>query len=168
MSSLEKIQAEYEKFPQEVASIMISTANEKGIPNASYTPFVMDEDKNIYIYVSGLSTHTVNIQANPYVSVLFIEDEAKSPNIFARRRLNFDCTATLIERETEKWHQIVNQFQVRFGEIIEVLRGLADFRIFQLTPTKGRYVIGFGAAYNINSDNLNQLVQVTKDNLANS
>jgi heme iron utilization protein len=168
MSQFEKIQVEYEQFPQEVASIMISTANTKGIPNASYTPFIMDEFKNIYIYVSGLSTHTVNIESNPYVSVLFIEDEAKSPNIFARRRLNFDCTGTLIERETEKWQQIVSQFQERFGEIIEVLRGLADFRIFQLTPTKGLFVIGFGAAYNISGDNLHQLVQVTKDNLSNS
>ncbi|MEA5579484.1 HugZ family protein [Anabaena sp. UHCC 0451] len=168
MSQLEKVQAEYEKFPQEFASIIISTVNAQGIPNASYTPFVMDEFKNIYIYVSGLSSHTTNIQVNPYVSVLFIEDEAKSPNIFARRRLNFDCTATLVERETEKWQQIVKEFQERFGEIIEVLRGLADFRIFQLTPTKGRYVIGFGAAYNINGDNLHQLVQVTKDNLSNS
>lgn len=168
MSQLAKIQAEYEQFPQEVASIMISTANEKGIPNASYTPFVMDEFKNIYIYVSGLSTHTVNIQSHPYVSVLFIEDEAKTPNIFARRRLNFDCTATLIERETDQWNQIVDQFQERFGEMIEVLRGLADFRIFQLTPTQGRFVIGFGAAYNISGDNLNQIVHLNKDNIPNS
>ncbi|TAF06109.1 MAG: HugZ family protein [Nostocales cyanobacterium] len=168
MSQFEKVQAEYEQFPQEVASIMISTVNQRGIPNASYTPFVMDEFKNIYIYVSGLSSHTTNIQVNPYVGVLLIEDEAKSSNIFARRRLNFDCTATLIERETEHWNQIVEQFQARFGEIIEILRGLADFRIFQLTPTKGRFVIGFGAAYNISGDNLNQLVAVTKDNLSNS
>ncbi|MBK1987407.1 pyridoxamine 5'-phosphate oxidase family protein [Sphaerospermopsis aphanizomenoides BCCUSP55] len=168
MSQLAKIQAEYEQFPQEVSSIMISTVNGKGIPNASYTPFVIDEFKNIYIYVSGLASHTVNIHAHPYVSVLFIEDEAKSPNIFARRRLNFDCTATLIERETEQWNQVVEQFQARFGEIIEMLRSLADFRIFQLTPTQGRFVIGFGAAYNIDGDNLHQLVPVTKDNLSNS
>jgi heme iron utilization protein len=168
MSQFEEIQADYEQFHQEVASIMISTANEKGIPNAGYTPFIMDEFKNIYIYVSGLSTHTANILINPYVSVLFIEDEAKANNIFARRRLNFDCTATLIGRETDRWNQIVEQFQERFGEIIEVLRSLADFRVFQLTPTKGRYVIGFGAAYNINGDNLHQLVQVTKDNVSNS
>ncbi|MBD2293007.1 pyridoxamine 5'-phosphate oxidase family protein [Anabaena sphaerica FACHB-251] len=168
MSQLEKIQAEYEQFPQEVASIMISTVNEEGMPNASYTPFVMDEFKNIYIYVSGLASHTANIHANPYVSILLIEDEAKAPNIFARRRLNFYCTANLIERETDKWNQIVEQFQVRFGEVIEMFRSLADFRIFQLTPTKGRFVIGFGTIYNINPDNLSQLVPVTKDNLSNS
>ncbi|MBD2346923.1 HugZ family pyridoxamine 5'-phosphate oxidase [Anabaena subtropica] len=163
MSQLEQAQAEYAGFIQEFASVIISTISEQGIPNGSYAPFVMDDAKNIYIYVSGLSTHTKNIEANPHVNVLFIEDEAKVNQIFARRRLNFDCTATLIERESATWNQIVDQFQERFGQIIEVLRGLADFRIFQLTPKEGRFVIGFGAAYHISGDRLDTLVQITGD-----
>lgn len=163
MSQLENIQAEYEKFPEALESVIISTVSAQAIPNASYAPFVMDDSKNIYIYVSGLSIHTKNIYANPHVSVLFIEDEAKSNLIFARRRLSFDCTATLIERETDKWNQIVEQFQRRFGEIIEVLRGLSDFRIFRLTPSEGRFVVGFGGAYHISSNNLHKLVQITGD-----
>jgi heme iron utilization protein len=163
MSQLENIQTEYEKFPEAFESVIISTVSAEAIPNASYAPLVMDDSKNIYIYVSGLSTHTQNIYANPHVSVLFIEDEAKSNLIFARRRLSFDCTATLIERETDKWNQIVGQFQDRFGQIIEVLRGLSDFRIFQLTPSEGRFVVGFGKAYHISGDNLHQLVQITGD-----
>ncbi|MEO1561755.1 MAG: HugZ family protein, partial [Cyanobacteria bacterium J06632_19] len=80
--------------------------------------------------------------------------------IFARRRLNYDCTATLIERETEKWLNIVEKFEARFGEIIELLRGLADFRVFKLIPHSGRFVIGFGQAYHIDGDNLEKLVQI--------
>lgn len=163
MSQLENIQAEYEKFPEAFESVIISTVSAQAIPNASYAPFIMDDSKNIYIYVSGLSTHTKNLYANPHVSVLFIEDEAKSNLIFARRRLSFDCTATLIERETDNWNQIVEQFQGRFGEIVEVLRGLSDFRIFRLTPSEGRFVVGFGGAYHISGDNLHQLVQITGD-----
>ncbi|MDM3856312.1 MAG: pyridoxamine 5'-phosphate oxidase family protein, partial [Aphanizomenon gracile PMC649.10] len=161
MSQLANAQAEYEKFPEEFTSIIISTVNKQGIPNASYAPFVMDDDKNIYIYVSGLATHTQNIQNHPFVSVLFIDDEIKTKQIFARRRLNFDCTANLLERETEQWQEIVDKFQVRFGELISTLRSLPDFRILQLTPNSGRFVIGFGAAYNISHDNINQLVQIT-------
>ncbi|WP_066375542.1 MULTISPECIES: HugZ family protein [unclassified Anabaena] len=161
MSQIEKAQAEYEGFCQQFESVIISTVNAEGVPNASYTPFVMDDAKNIYIYVSGLSTHTKNIYANPHVCVLFIEDESQTNQIFARRRLSFDCTATLIERESETWKLVVEQFHGRFGEIIEVLRGLADFRIFQLTPSEGRFVIGFGAAYQITGDRLHQLAQVT-------
>ncbi|MBD2679390.1 MULTISPECIES: HugZ family protein [Nostoc] len=163
MSQLESIQAEYEKFPEQFESIIISTVSPEGIPNASYAPFVMDDAKNIYIYVSGLATHTKNLHTNPHVSVLFIEDEAKSNQIFARTRLNFDCTVTLVERETDKWNQIVDKFQGQFGQIIEILRGLSDFRVFQLTPREGRFVVGFGAAYRISGDNLHQLVHITGD-----
>jgi heme iron utilization protein len=164
MSQVEKAQAEYENFPQEFQSVIISTISQDGIPNSSYSPFVIDEAKNIYIYVSDLASHTQNLYANPRVSVLFIDDEAKSNSIFARRRLSFDCTATLIERETDIWHKILAEFQERFGEMIEVLRGLRDFRIFQLTPSAGRFVIGFGTAYKISGDNLNQLIHITRDN----
>lgn len=160
MNNLEKAQAEYENFIQQFQSAIISTATKQGIPNSSYAPFVMDEFKNIYIYVSGLSTHTQNISVNPYASVMFIEDEGKTEQIFARRRLSFDCTATLVERETDAWNEIIYQFQARFGQMIEILRDLPDFRIFQLTPQQGRFVIGFGAAYSISSDNLNKLKHI--------
>ncbi|MBW4561001.1 MAG: pyridoxamine 5'-phosphate oxidase family protein [Mojavia pulchra JT2-VF2] len=163
MSELEKAQSAYEGFLEEFESAIIGTVSDQGIPNASYAPFVMDESKNIYIYVSGLSTHTKNLSDNPHVSVMFIEDEAQTNQIFGRRRLNFDCTATLIERETENWNKIVEQFQERFGQIIEILRSLPDFRIFQLTPQSGRFVAGFGSIYNINGNNLDQLVQITGD-----
>lgn len=164
MSQLEQAQAEYVSFLPGLKSAIISTVTEEGIPNTSYAPFVSDESKNIYIYVSGLASRTQNLHTNPHVSVLFIEDESQSHQIFARRRVSFDCKATTIERETEQWHKIVEQFQERFGQIIEVLRGLADFQIFQLTPYAGRFVIGFGAAYHISGENLNQLVQITPDN----
>ncbi|MEA5583256.1 pyridoxamine 5'-phosphate oxidase family protein [Nodularia harveyana UHCC-0300] len=161
MSQIEQAQTEYENFPQTVESVIISTINAAGLPNASYTPFVMDGAKNIYIYVSGLAIHTQNLHVNPLVSVLFIEDESKTDQIFARRRLSFDCTATLIERETENWNQIVTQFKERFGELIEVFRGLPDFRIFRLTPSTGRFIIGFGTAYEISGEQLDKLVHIT-------
>ncbi|MEM9925096.1 MAG: pyridoxamine 5'-phosphate oxidase family protein [Cyanobacteria bacterium P01_D01_bin.50] len=162
MNKLEKATVEYQEFIQNFQSIIISTINNEGVPNGSYAPFVIDESKNIYIYVSGLSIHTQNLNVNPCVSVLFIEDEAKTPQIFARRRLNYDCNATLVERETNEWNDIVEKFQGRFGEIIEMLRGLADFRIFKLTPYSGRFVIGFGAIYHISGDNLDKLIHGTK------
>ena len=162
MNQLNKATVEYQQFTQEFQSIIISTVNDEGIPNGSYTPFIMDEFRNIYIYVSGLSIHTQNINLNQKVNVLFIEDEAQTSQIFARRRLNYQCTASLIERETDEWSNIVGKFEARFGEIIEMLRGLADFRIFKLTPDSGRFVIGFGQAYDISGDNLDKLVQIRR------
>jgi heme iron utilization protein len=161
MNQIAKAQAEYENFSAQFGSIILSTVDAEGLPNASYTPFVMDEKKHIYIYVSGLATHTKNIYANSRVSVLFIEDEAQTKQIFARRRLSFDCDPILLARDTPQWLGIIEKFQEKFGGIIEMLHSLPDFRIFQLTPTSGRFVIGFGAAYQISGDNLHQLTQIS-------
>lgn len=162
MSQFEAIQAAYQTFTNNFQSVIISTVSKDGIPNASYAPFVMDDSKNIYIYVSGLSTHTQNLHAVPKVSVLFIEDEATTEQIFARRRLSFDCDANLVGADTMLWLQIVNQFEVRFGNIIQILRDLPDFRVFQLKPTAGRFVVGFGAAYEVDPNNLNNLIHIQK------
>jgi heme iron utilization protein len=160
MSQLEQAQAEYDSFIEQFESVVLSTVSDRGIPNASYAPFVMDEAKNLYIYVSGLSTHTKNLYANPYVSVLAIEDEAKSQQVFARRRLTYECIAAPIARDTEEWNQIADCFQTRFGQTIELFRSLPDFRIFKLTPQEGRFVVGFGAIYHIKGNDLKQLIPI--------
>ncbi|MBO3461272.1 pyridoxamine 5'-phosphate oxidase family protein [Aetokthonos hydrillicola Thurmond2011] len=158
MSQFEQALSAYQGFTDIFQSLILSTVSKDGVPNASYAPFVMDESKSIYIYVSGLSTHTQNLYSIPRASVLFIEDESQTQEIFARRRLTFDCTAKLVERDTELWAQIFERFQVQFGEIIQIFRDLPDFRIFQLTPSKGRFVIGFGAAYAVDPNNLGSLI----------
>ncbi|MEB3179540.1 MAG: pyridoxamine 5'-phosphate oxidase family protein [Nostocaceae cyanobacterium] len=161
MSQFTTALAAYQTFTNSFQSLILSTTSSDGIPNASYSPFVMDESKNIYIYVSGLATHTQNLQATGKASVMFIEDEAQTQQIFARSRLTFDCTATLIDRNTELWEQIVSHFEERCGNIIQMMRELPDFRIFQLTPNYGRFVMGFGAIYEVDTNDLNSLVPIT-------
>lgn len=161
MSQFEAIQTAYQTFTDQFQSAVICTVSQDGLPNASYAPFVMDDRKNIYIYVSGLSTHTQNLNVKPIASVLFIEDESKTQQMFARRRLSYDCTASLINSSTATWIQTVSNFESRFGNIIQMLRDLPDFRIFQLTPTTGRFVVGFGAAYDVDASDLNKLIHVT-------
>ncbi|MBF2063583.1 MAG: pyridoxamine 5'-phosphate oxidase family protein [Calothrix sp. C42_A2020_038] len=163
MSQIEVATAAYRVFVSEFQSLMLGTVSKNGIPNVSYTPFVIDESKNIYIYVSGLSTHTQNLYTAPLASVMFIEDELQSQQIFARRRLTYDCSAALVERDTELWNEVLQRYEERFGEIIKTFRDLPDFRIFQLKPNKGKFVIGFGAAYNVSASDLDVLTQVTDE-----
>lgn len=156
-AELDKILANYNNFPRLFQSLLLATVSPEGNPCASYAPFVMDADKNFYIFASDLSAHTSNLKTTGKVSVLLIEDEARSQNIFARQRLSFDCQATLMEKNSPHWDEIANQFQERFGQIIEMLRNLSDFHIFQLTPKEGLFISGFGAAYKVSGDRLNAL-----------
>lgn len=159
--SIKDIQIAYQEFCDRVRSVMLSTTSSEGVPNASYAPFVMDTAKNIYIFVSGLSVHTQNLAKNPQISVLFIEDEEKSPDIFARPRLSFNCQAIFMERETAEWIEISDRFEEQFGEIIQTLRSLPDFRIVKLIPRDGRFVLGFGQAYQISRGEGDRLTLIT-------
>lgn len=162
MSSIETAIAAYQNFTDSFNSVILSTISTEGKPNASYSPCVIDDQKNIYIYVSGLATHTQNLHATNKASVMFIDDESQTSQIFARRRLVYECTATLIPGNSSQWQFIIQRFENSFGNIIQIMRDLPDFRIFQLTPTSGRFVIGFGAAYEVDPNNLNTLVQIAQ------
>jgi hypothetical protein len=166
MPSFDTHQAAYRTFPDQFRSLMLATVSASAsaddsaqrLPQASYAPFIQDDDRNFYIYVSGLADHTANLQATGLASILLIEDEAQTPQIFARRRLSYTCRATLIPRDTPAWETLITQFESRFGALINTLRGLADFQLFQLKPCAGRFVAGFGAAYAVNPENLNELI----------
>jgi putative heme iron utilization protein len=160
MSALDQAQVTYEGFIESFRSAILATVSAEGAPDASYAPFVADAAKNFYIFVSGLSSHTVNLSATQRASILFIDDEAQTTEIFARRRLSYDCVARLLPRDTPEWEAIADQFQQKFGDLIETLRNLSDFRIYQLTPESGRFVLGFGQAYQIDGKNLGQLKPV--------
>jgi heme iron utilization protein len=166
MNRSENAQAAYLNFLEQFESLILATVSADGVPHASYAPFVRDEAKNFYVYVSGLALHTRNLLAVPRASILLIEDESNCDRIFARTRLSFECTATVLERESQSWTEIVDLFAHRFGETISLMRGLADFQVFQLTPTQGRFVMGFGAIYRIEGEALDLLQPITPQNMA--
>ena len=149
MSPLEQAQARYTDLRQRCRSAILATADASGQPAASYAPFVQDEAHHFYIFVSGLAAHTQNLQVNPRVSLMLIEDEADGREPFARCRLIWDCQAQLLPREQARWEAIADQFQQQFGNLILTLRQLPDFRLIELIPRHGQFVSGFGAAYTL-------------------
>ncbi len=160
--NIERAKTAYKSLINSVRSVVLGTVNAEGIPNVSYAPFVMDEAKNIYIFVSKTSVHTFNLQANARASVMLIEDEAKSKQIFARRRLTYSCHANAIASNTPEWEHICNRFDKRFGNIIYIFRNLPSFNIFKFTPDEGIFVIEFGAAYKIDPNDLNHLIPISE------
>ena len=158
MTSFEAVTNAYQTLPKAVSSLMLSTVTADGQPHASYAPYVMDEANHLYIFTSGLSAHTQNLLDTARAGILIIEDEATSQQIFARQRITYDCQAHLMERNSAAWETQANAFEQRFGDIIQMLRQLADFQIFRLVPYAGRFIMGFGAAYDINPEDLTQLI----------
>ncbi len=159
---IERAKAAYALLINSVRTVILGTVSAEGFPNVSYAPFVIDEAKNIYIFVNKLSIHNANLQVSSKASIMLIEDEAKSKQIFARRRLTYSCNATEIEKESPEWQDITKRFDKRFGNIVYIFRDLPNLKIIKFTPYSGIFVMNFGAAYRISSSDLNNLTYITE------
>ena len=134
------------KFIHQFRSVLLGTTDNSGEPDISYSPVIYHRSR-FYILISQLSPHTGHLYQRPTAALLFIEDERDSEQIYARRRLSFSCSAQPCKRDDLTWQTLIPLFRIRFGSIINTLTGLNDFVLFQLQPTQGRWVIGFGRAY---------------------
>ncbi|WP_034670172.1 pyridoxamine 5'-phosphate oxidase family protein [Chryseobacterium populi] len=127
-------------------SIILATVDAEGNPNSSYAPFVQI-DNAFYILVSFMARHTKNLSEGRNASVMFIEDEAATKQVYARERLTIEAVVSQIERDTEEWNQIVGKLKVTHGKVVDVISEMKDFILIGLHPIKGSYVNGFGSAY---------------------
>jgi putative heme iron utilization protein len=148
-----RIQTEIVDFVNSRKSLQLSSITPEGKPYASYAPFAMSES-SLYVLISEIAVHAVNLQNNPHASVLIIEDEDTADELFARKRVNYSASSQLIEPESKDWQQGIDTLVARHGDRINNLLSLSDFKLFKLTPTKGRYVKGFGRAYALKGDSL--------------
>jgi len=151
-NDLEKIQDQYEQLLSTFQTVQLATVNAEGIPTASYSPAVLDDERNVYIYVSEIANHTGNLLSNGKASFMIIEDESASGQLFARKRISFKAEAAVIERGSEQWDAIMGRFEEKFGRVVEHLKGMDDFHLIRLSPEEGRLVLGFGRAYSISAD----------------
>ncbi len=128
----------------------MATMGSDGMPTVSYAPFVQI-GSTFYIYTSGLSRHTRDLLETARISVMFIEDEANSGNMFALKRLTFPCHSRVISPQDAAREGILDLFESTFGAMFTLIRPLQDFVLFQLDPLEGTYVEGFGKAYRIDA-----------------
>ena len=92
---MKKIYNEYVEFMGNSKSVYISSISEhKGgvAPEISYSPCIVDGDRNIYILVSTLTKRTESLLAERNVSLMFIEPEEQCEEIYVRTRLIFLCS----------------------------------------------------------------------------
>jgi|SaaInlV_120m_DNA_4_1040238.scaffolds.fasta_scaffold18322_2 heme iron utilization protein len=156
-------QQEADSLRSSCQSLLLSTVNKEGFPEISYAPYVEAESK-FYIFISGLAAHTENLLESRVASIMFIEDESLANHAFSRKRITYLCEATCISRDTDSFDNLLDRFQDQFGKLIQTLRGLGDFQLFELTPSNGRYVAGFGKTFEIECSD-NQYQQITETSL---
>lgn len=103
---------------------------------------------------SELAAHTRNLREQRRVSVLFIENEAESRSLFARKRTTYQCTAHHVPRSDVLFGPILDAFSRKFGNLVDTLREPGDFHLYRLHPLRATYVAGFGKAFVIEGETL--------------
>ncbi|OAN17701.1 heme utilization protein HutZ [Photobacterium jeanii] len=152
---------EIKEFRESCLTLQLATVDADGKPNVSYAPFALLDD-GYYVLISQIARHARNLLENPQVSLMMIEDEGTAKTLYARKRLTFEADVSVVERETERWAEAVAGLKTRFGEIIDGLSGLEDFKMFRLAPTQGLFVKGFGQAFQVSGDDLVDFVHLTE------
>ena len=147
----------YQSLLSQARSLVLATTNPDGSPLASYTPFIVNEERHFFILTSQLAAHTRNLQRTGQASVMLIEDEAAATQIFARQRVTFQCQASLIPRESEVREEALEHFETRFETMVGLLSSLPDFQLFKLQPISGSLVVGFGQAYDLSGGRFDSL-----------
>ncbi|ENQ6654144.1 HugZ family heme oxygenase [Campylobacter lari] len=146
----ENIHQEINEFIAQYNSIILATLTENGETTCSYAPFFRFQSEN-YIYISQISEHFNNIKTNPKnIEVMFLEDECKASSVTLRKRLRYKASATILERDND-FDKKYDEFekQVKDDKAIKMIRTMLDFHLIKLDFHNGRFVKGFGQAYDI-------------------
>ncbi len=151
-------------FIQNIQTAIIATLDSDGNPFNSYAPYIYD-DNRFYVYISDIATHAKNLQRNPKASLFFVEDESKTENLFARKRISLQCDSSKIERSSERFEEILELFAKKFdAKMVTTLKKMLDFNLYEFKVTYGEATFGFGKAYFIGGKNMDELVDRTGDN----
>ena len=129
-----------------VDCLLLSSVSLSGEPLSSYAPYV-EHEACFYIYVSELAEHTGNMLGSGKASAMFIESELSAKNLYIRKRAIIQASVKQVVEHSVLAQKVFNKMEVRHANTIALLRSLGDFKLLELTPKKGRYIVGFGKAY---------------------
>jgi putative heme iron utilization protein len=94
-----------------------------------------------------------------------VEDESKTDNLFARKRVSLQCDSMKIERASERFEEVLGLFAEKFdAKMVGTLKKMLDFNLYEFKVTYGEATFGFGKAYFVGGENMDELIARTGDN----
>lgn len=148
-----------ESFLETFQTLMMASLTPESEPHASTAAYVrMGND--FYILISTVAQHGRNLLTSGKVSLLFAEDESKTLQPFARKRVTIEASVHEVVRENSSFISIMERFKEKFDpELISSLSEMRDFHLFKLSPKSGSVVMGFGRAYRLD-ENVEIMTQI--------
>ena len=148
-------------FIKNIQTAIIGTLDKNNHPFSSYAPYIYDANR-FYVYISDIATHAKNIQANQKASLFFVEDESKTENMFARKRISLQCDSQKVARGSERFEEVLGLFSQKFdAKMVATLKKMTDFNLYEFKVNYGEATFGFGKAYFVGGKNMDELVERT-------
>jgi heme oxygenase (biliverdin-IX-beta and delta-forming) len=120
-----------------------------GEPNLAMVAYSFAEDLSaFYIHVSKLGKHTADMEHDPRLSLLISETDDRRADPQTLARVSIRGTAEILPRTDPDYAQVKKLYLLRFPEA-EQLFSLGDFNLWKIAPKGGRFVAGFGRAFNL-------------------
>jgi heme iron utilization protein len=136
----------------ETARVMSLSVLVDGEPEIGLLPYALSEDLTaLYVQASSLARHSRGLRPGARVAVLIHTPDAPDQDPLQLKRLIVQATVRLFERETPEYAAAADRFIARFPAAMTTL-ALDDFGLYELDLGRGRYVDGFGRAFNVGPD----------------
>jgi len=120
-----------------------------GEPNLAMVAYAFAKDFSaFYVHVSRLGKHTTNMENDPRLSLLITETDDGRADPQTLARVSIRGAAEIVPRNDPGYTKVKNIYLQRFPEA-EQLFSLGDFNLWKITPKGGRFVAGFGRAFNL-------------------
>ncbi|WP_104629698.1 HugZ family heme oxygenase [Helicobacter bizzozeronii] len=155
-TDMDEVRADLERFRESFSTVCIASLSPENEVICSYSALLFDDRdgrRQFYIYVSEVAEHFNSIKAHPdNVEIMFLEGEATAKSPILRRRLRYRTRVTFMERGVE-FDRIYDNFIQKHGKGrgLETIRHMQDFHLIKLDFIRGRFVKGFGQAYDIDA-----------------
>ncbi len=159
MPDLAKAQRQFLELRAAANSAQLATLNQDRQPEASHAPVVW-LDGHCYLFLSELASHTLNLIRNPALGLILVDNRDAGANPFALRRISLQGSVQPITRDRPDFASVMAEFRVRFGEVMDLIEPLPDFHLFRFVAEQGRFIRGFGQAYDLAGENLDRLQHV--------
>ncbi len=125
----------------------LSTLSRKfdGAPFGSITPYLVDHDGSVLIFISTLAEHTKNIIGDSRVSL--ITHSQDNPHIQAQGRVTVLGEAHFVAERDEVGARYLRDFPEASAYF-----AMQDFSFYRIVPSALRYIGGFGNIHWVKAD----------------
>ncbi|WP_027119890.1 DUF2470 domain-containing protein [[Mycoplasma] testudinis] len=149
---LKQVEKDLKDFLDQGNSVILGTLLD-GEPGLSSALLIRSNHK-FYIYISEVADHYQALKQNPdKLKVMWLQSEEAAARPIARVKATFKARAKFIDSLEQK-HKIFASVAHKIGSHggVSQIGKMQDFHLVELILDSGRFVKGFGQAYDVNSD----------------